>query len=298
MQDHGEDNRWGEVAAEVLASHPEVAFVVLPGDLVNELSPGQWWTFFDRGRDLFSWLPLVTSPGNHDTPGYSSSTDTSDYEHYFVNPTAADEHGVFYSLDYGRVHLMSFNSEDRAACNPPDGEQAIWAEEDVASVWDGGVRQPAWVFAQWHIPAYDVGSRHHYDSHEYRRLTVLLEGTVDWVFMGHEHLFQRMSPIQNDAVAAPSGLYGIGPDDGVGYIVTPPAGNNPHDRVIAADDPDAAELALVAAPEIGDSEYVESEVGYLTVDVTATTLRIRTWGLGTWDEPVDSWLRDELEYSR
>ncbi|MFH1466676.1 MAG: metallophosphoesterase [Pseudomonadota bacterium] len=298
MQDTGEDNLWGAVAADIAANHPEAAFAMVPGDMPNELTPGQWWTFFDRGRAIFPSMPLVTAVGNHDTPGFGSSTDTTEYERYFVQPAAADGHGLFYSLDYGRLHLMTFNSEDRADCNPPEGEQALWAEEDVASIWDGGVRQPAWVFAQWHIPAYNVGSRHHYDSHEYRRLTVLLEGHVDWVFAGHEHLFQRMAPIRNDAVAAPSGLYGLGPEDGVGYIVTPPAGNWPHDRVIAQDDPDVAELDLVAAPGIGSDVYVDSEVGYLTVDTTATTLRIRTWGLGTVEEPVDSWLRDELEFSR
>ena len=297
MQDTGEENRWGEVAASVLADHPGLAFALVPGDMPNEQTNGQWWTFFDRGRELFHSTPIVPVPGNHDTPGFGSSTDTSTYHRYFELPTAADGVGDFYSIDYGRVHLLGLNSEDEPAF-ARGAEQYDFARADLADTWSGGVRQVDWVFAMWHTPPYNIGSRHQMEQGPYRDITELFEGNVDWAFFGHEHLYQRMLPLQYNAVFASSASYGIGPDDGVGYVVLPPAGNYPHNQVIPTDSPDAGRRDRVAFPDLDETTTVPSEVGYLTVDLTSTTISLKAWGMGTYDAPVSTWLREEYSYSR
>ena len=298
MQDHGEDNRWGDVAAEILANHPEAAFALIPGDMPNEITPGQWWTFFDRGRELFPGLPILTNLGNHDTPGIGSSTDTTDYEYYFALPTDADGVGLYYSVDYGKVHVVALNSEDSSAFARNTGEQYLWAEEDLNALWDGGVRQPDWVFAFWHIPPYNVGSRHQSEQDDFRDMTELFDGTVDWFFAGHEHLYQRMKPLQYSGVLADSLAYGLGPEDGVGYIVTPPAGNSPHTQVIATDHEDGRRRDRLAFPILDEDVYVESEVGYVTVDLCSTDLTLTVWGMGDLYESVPAWVRETYSYTR
>ena len=297
MQDQGEDNRWGDVAESVVDNHPDLAFAMIPGDMPNDQKNGQWWVFFDRGRELFHSTPIVPAVGNHDTPTFGSNLDTTNFHHYFEVPSSADGVGDFYSLDVGRVHILTLFSE-----NPDgflrEGDQYAFAEADLADTWSGGVRQYDWVFTQWHNPPYNIGSRHHHEQGAYRDMTELFDGNVDWGFYGHEHLYQRMLPLQYNAEIVSSATYGIGPDDGVGYIVTPPAGNYPHTTVIDPDDEDADRRDRVAFPELDETDQVPSEVGYITVDLTATTISIKAWGLGTYEKPAETWLREEYGYSR
>jgi len=298
MQDTGENNRWGEVAASVLADHPNLAFALVPGDMPNDQTNGQWWTFFDRGRALFESTPIVPSIGNHDTPGYGSSTDTTAYQRYFALPTAADGFGDYYSLDYGRVHLLALNSEDQPGFTR-EGDQYAFAQADLANTWSGGVRQVDWTFAMWHNAPYNAGSRHHHEQGPYRDITELFDGSVDWAFFGHEHLYQRMLPLQYNAVITSSGTYGIDADDGVGYMITPPAGNSPHDRVIAPKDEHANRRDRLAFPVLDSaSDLVTSEVGYITVDLTPTSINLQSWGMGTYEKPSPTWLREEYGYTR
>jgi hypothetical protein len=297
MQDPGENNRWGDVAEAIVTDHPDLAFAMIPGDMPNDLTNGQWWVFFDRGRELFRSTPIVPVPGNHDTPTYGSNTDTSMYQHYFELPSAADGLGDYYSLDYGRVHLLSLNSENESQL-ARDGEQYAFAQADLAATWSGGTRQVDWVFAQWHKPPYNVGSRHQGEQGRYRDITELFDGQVDWTFSGHEHLYQRMLPLRYNAVIASSGAYGIGPEDGVGYIVTPPAGNHPHDTVIAPDSADARRRDRLAFPELDEGDTVASEVGYLTVELTGTSITLKAWGMGTHAEPASPWVREQISYTR
>ncbi len=298
MQDAGESNVWAEVAAEVTASHPDVQLAVLPGDLAADDSPGNWWTFFDRGRELFAGLPILPVPGNHDTPGVDSSTDTSSYERYFDLPTNCDGSKACYSLDYGEVHFLGLNSEDPEGFDRDSGDQYVFAAEDLAALWDGGVRTSSWVFAYWHVPPYNAGVRHCEEATSYRNITELFDGNVDWHFAGHEHLAQRNLPMQYNAVAATSGAYGLGTDDGVGYIVTPPAGNWPNSGIVPADSELSRYRDRLAWPEVDETDQVESEVGYLLVDVDESAIRIRTYGMGTVEEPAPAWVREDLGYSR
>ncbi len=298
MQDAGEDsdNSWAEVAEHVASSHGEASFALVPGDMSSEDSPGHWWTFFDRGRPLLSWLPLLPAVGNHDTPGTGSSSDTSSFERYFTVPGGGDDH-TYYSLDYGHSHFLGLNSEvheDWAS----DGDQLLFATEDLLGLLDGGQRQPSWVFCFWHVPPYNAGVRHYREQYSFRPLTDIFQGYVDWVFSGHEHLFQRMEPMAPDAEFAGSGSYGIGPEDGVGYIVTPPAGNWPNDEIVAEDSKDAHYRGYLAAPDVGKGAEVESELGYLWVQLDGDAITIRTWGMGTVPEPKEAWIRDELSYVR
>lgn len=101
-----------------------------------------------------------------------------------------------------------------------------------------------------------------------------------------------------NVVTAPSGAYGLGPQDGVGYVVLPPAGNRPEDEMIPTDSPDADRRDRVAFPPLDGDAPVDSEVGFVTVDLTADSFTLTCWGLGTVDAPRRAWARDTVTYSR
>ena len=152
------------------------------------------------------------------------------------------------------------------------------------------------MFVQYHKPPYDIGARFGSEAPTYRAITELFEGVVDWVFTGHEHIFQRTLPVQFEGTLAASDGYGLGPDDGAGYLVVPTAGT----RITAAVEPvDDAAWAMFAFPEPPfESTEVPEEHGFVEIAVRGDALTLRTWGMGTGDAPTDPWVRDELSYTK
>jgi len=300
MQENGESPGWAAVAADVVARNQaeQFAFVLLAGDMPADDNPGAWWTFFERGRELFASVPLVPAVGNHDTPTTSSNSDTSSYERYF-------DQGTVYSVDVGLVHVLCLDSERPEQFVPggdgeQPGEQYVFAREDLERNAAARGEQPGWTFAAWHIPPYHAGDRHAGSQGSFRDITEHFDGVVDWVFTGHSHLYQRIRPMRYNATLAPSGRYGRGPEDGVGYLVVPSAGAYPSPELVGRDSEYARyrdRLAYPTAP--ADSDEVPTELGYVTVRVTEQELHLRTWGLGSWEEQRhEGHLRDEVRYGR
>jgi len=294
MQDTGEVNRWGDVAEELHDAHTDVAFLVLPGDLTASDGPGSWWTFFDRGRELFRGTVMMPVPGNHDTPGHGHDEDTSSFEGYFPLPAAAGV-DVAYRFDYGNASFLAFSSEILSEF-APGGDQYGWADDELADIAATGAAD--WVFAYWHDPPYNAGIRHAEAQQEARDLTQLFDGLVDWVLCGHEHLYQRTLPLLYEAQLAP-GDYGNAPGDGVGYIVTPPAGQGPGIAVIPPDAPEAPRRDRLAYPALAaDQVEVPSENGFVIVSVDGSTILIEAYGMGDHDTFVPAHVVDDIGYTK
>ena len=294
MQDTGEHSAWAGTVAE-LQARPAVDFLVSPGDLTSGDGPGSWWTFFDRARDLFPSVVLMPSPGNHDTPGSAHNDDTSSFERYFDLPLASGN-GPVYRFDYGAAAFLSLNSE--AMVEFAIGEtQWVWAESQAAAIAAAGDRD--WVFAYCHVPPYNAGVRHAEAQGNARVLTQLFDGLVDWVFSGHEHLYQRTHPLRFNAQIMAPGAYGNAPSEGVGYIVVPPAGQSPAHEIFHVDSPDADRRDRLAFPQlVGDEFMMDSENGFVLVYIDGTSIDIETWWIGTADAPLAAHLVDVVTYSK
>lgn len=293
MQDNGDGaRRWDEVATEVIQGHPDIAFWLAAGDLPTDEVPGDWWTFFDKARELLAAKVIVPAVGNHDTPTDQSMDTCENFLRYFDLPTSTARDGV-YRVDVGPVAVLTLNSEVLSEFET-DQEQYLWAAEQLDQVDP----DTAWVFAQWHVPPYNMGDR--FDIlHQgaVRQTTELFQGRVDWVFTGHEHLYQRMLPIQFDAQVALSGDYGVGPDDGVGYMVLPTSGIEPRYGIRTPDSPAAYLRDLVAFPHIGAGAAVaDSEIGFVVVTVTGDTIALQTVCLGSTVEHLPPYVCDGVSY--
>jgi hypothetical protein len=130
-------------------------------------------------------------------------------------------------------------------------------------------------------------------------VTGLFDGAIDWVVSGHEHLAQRSKPMRYNGQLAASGSYGRGPNDGVGYLVLPPAGAWPETALIAWDDPHAYYRDRLAFPVPGAQQNaVESEVGYTIVELSGSSITLEVWGMGDYASPHGSVLRNTLSYVR
>ncbi len=292
MQDTGGGaERWQAVAAEMEVASPDARFVLIPGDLTADDYPGLWWLFFDGGRELFSHVPIVPAIGNHDNPGVPSSSDTASWRYWFDLP-ALPGGEAYWRLDYGRTRILAISSEVPEEAIP-GGVQYEWMNEEAAALMIEEERPIDWAIAASHIPSYNAGERFANIASEYRPITELFEGAVDVVITGHEHMYQRFLPLQYDGVLAPSGEYGLGPDDGVLYLLTPPAGFSYLESELV--DPDAAGgeqmdlLAWPAPPNEHASEQAHSGEGsiqgFLAAEVSPTELTFTFIGMGNSVEP-------------
>lgn len=290
-QDNGETGRWGEVAAAVETHDP--AFLLFAGDMAWNDKPGLWWTFFDRGRSLLSRTPLAAVPGNHDTPTVGSDPDTSTFEWLFgLDGNPGQE--LTRKLSWGPASLVLMSSETPQDFAAGSGGQYLWAQQTLATLTGA-----PWVFASMHIPPYNAGVRHLSQQWDFRDLTGLFDGVVDWAFTGHEHLYQRTKPMRYNGVIAPSGVYGRGPDDGVGYVVLPAAGAWPESQIVAWDDPKAHYRDRLAYPTpVGQQSTVPSEQGFTIVSLAGKQITLRTYGLGTPSSPAAVHLVDEVSYTK
>ena len=286
MQDEGESQRWSEVADAVLSEQGDAAFLLVTGDMPADDEPGHWWTFFDKGRELLAGRVMMPAVGNHDTPSVNTDEDTSSFLRYFELP--GDE--AWYAFDYGDVRFVALSSENETF--GAGQQQYVFVQEALEGA-DGPV------FAAWHRPPYNAGSRHGAEQSDTRPVTALFDGAVDWVLCGHEHFYQRMVPIRFDTQAAPSGQYGRAGEDGVGYLVVPPAGNDPSGNLFDAGSVFADARPLLAWPEVGEEDgTAPSEIGFVVIEVTPDGIAVETYAMGDLDVVTEPRLIDGVDTSR
>ncbi len=299
MQDSGRfEERWPAVADAMAAAWPEARFILAPGDLPADDYPGLWWLFFDGGRELFRSVPLVPAVGNHDNPGVESSSDTTSWRKWFALPETPGSE-AYWRLDYGRVRVLAINSEV-AADLAEGGKQYGWMEAEMADLWDGDVRAADWTLAQFHVPAYTAGGRFACLADEQRPITTLFGGNIDAVIMAHEHIYQRFVPLADDGTPASSGEYGLGPDDGVLYLVTPAAGFFYLDTLMVdPEDQGGEQRGLLAWPELADDQVeVEGLHGFIVGDASPEALRFEFWTTGNTTEPLRAEVADSVTITR
>ena len=286
MQDDGTpDELWGAIAGEVSDRYGDADLMILPGDLAYSDEPGFWWMFFHRGRHLFAEVPMVAAVGNHDTPGKASNAADQDS---FLRYLALDE--PWYQVVWGGLRALVLSSEDSAGMEL-GSEQLTWAASALEEGWAGDERLDRWTFATWHHPPYDIGGRFAAQAEDYRDPTALFDSRVDWVLTGHEHIYQRFHPMRYVAELVDS--YGLGEDQGVGYLVLPSAGNRTYTDVVQEGQEGADQRELVAFPELVDGQTdTPVAVGWAVADLTPESLELTVWGMGTKGEPEAATVRE------
>jgi acid phosphatase type 7 len=155
-------------------------------------------------EDFFKNTVSYPAPGNHDYAGQHDSS-LPPYFKIFNMPSKGEAGGLasgtesFYSVDYGNVHLVSLNSEEKSEDGTylydSTGTQATWLKKDLAN------NKLPWVIAYWHKPSYSKGS-HDSDTEDFmykirEGLNPILEKfRVDLAIMGHSHVYERTHPMR------------------------------------------------------------------------------------------------------
>ncbi|NIK76332.1 putative phosphodiesterase [Paenibacillus castaneae] len=171
----------------VKANHPDAAFLVHNGDVVEDASfSDHWQYFFDAAQNLSSTMPIMATPGNHDNSIYDK--DSIQYTNRFnyttlKRPSGLSEAavGTVYSFEYGDALFISLNSFGLNSSDD-DVQWKFLADETAAST-------KKWKVVNLHASPYDPGSSH-YDVNNVigKKFT---DAGIDLVLAGHEHAYAR-----------------------------------------------------------------------------------------------------------
>ena len=218
---------WQQLARDAYQRHPDSAFYVNMGDLVdNGQSASQWRAWFNSVSVFSDALPLAPVIGNHEA--YSLEWKEclpASYTHLFNVPQngLAKYPNQFYSFDYGPVHFVVLDTNFPEMKNfQPDllADELPWLEKDLAA------SRAKWKVVLMHrdIFLYGFGpesgreqTQTHFLDFSYQLLPVFEKYKVDAVLTAHLHTYRRRVPLQNFA-PAPQGA-------GITYILTGVAGD-------------------------------------------------------------------------
>ena len=156
-----------KLVADSIAAQPDVAFVLITGDLVNDGSDlPNWNRFFDAGRLMLANTTVYMARGNHEE---------NDALYYDIFGLPA-----YYSFDCGDAHFTVLDS------NTDISAQTTWLQSDL----DTG---QAWKFVMSHHPLYTSDTNH---FGGWANLRAEWEGLfqthgVDAVWNGHVHAYER-----------------------------------------------------------------------------------------------------------
>jgi acid phosphatase type 7 len=134
-------------------------------------------------------------PGNHEyeTPGARG------YFAYFGKRAGEPDKG-YYSYDLGAWHLIALNSECHqiGGCGDSD-PQARWLRQDLEA------HPRRCVLAYWHRPRFSSGP-HGNDLDLDALWRILAAARADVVLAGHDHDYERFTPMNADGEADPTGV--------------------------------------------------------------------------------------------
>ena len=128
-------------------------------------------------------------PGNHEY----HTAGAAGYFDYF-GAAAGDRARGYYSYDIGAWHLIALNSEIAHDAGSP---QVAWLKSDLAA------STAKCTLAYWHKPRFTAGN--YSDFPEYTPFwQALWDANADVVLAGHDHNYQRYTPLNPAGIADPA----------------------------------------------------------------------------------------------
>ena len=198
----GRPDDFGELLAEVNSRHPETAFYMLSGDLVEE---GDWRYMWDAfaaaASDVFSARPAAPTLGNHDyrpKKGFGREY----FQGLFNTPdNGPDGQPGSYSFRHGNVDFIVLDS------NRDSGEQKEWLKERLEAAAGADFK-----IVMFHHPPY--GRQRERRNREVAENWAPLFDRygVDLVLNGHDHVYTRTKKMRGGQAVE-------GDEEGVTYIV-------------------------------------------------------------------------------
>ena len=188
-------NREAHVSVLRAIERENPKLVINTGDLVGKNTDTLWDYYFEdicAKTGVGQNIPVYSSPGNHEKGAMY-------YENVLMPHNNPANSPAYYSFDYGNVHFISLNSEI-----PYDSSsnQFRWLLDDMQSE---SARKATFKIAYWHRPPYSSGP-HGSDMKTRSVLCPVMEAnSVDIVFSGHDHAYERTKAINGTTYVVTGG---------------------------------------------------------------------------------------------
>ena len=200
LRDYG---RWGSMIKNVGKNHPELGFAVMGGDMVNDaLKEDQWNSFFEN-TGLFSRIPLMAAPGNHEGAGSNRT-----YKKMFAMPengpgedseTRNRLKGDFFFFDWGYCRLVIMDSSFLTDKRRENMGRKAWERcEKAVEGWLEDVLKTGderWLIVVIHHPPYGIHDEEVSRKIRDRWTPVMEKSGVHLVLCGHQHMYMRTRSI-------------------------------------------------------------------------------------------------------
>lgn len=186
---------WGRLVWQMYETAPDIGFAIAGGDLVNIPTKESHWNGFLDNCGLFSMIPLMTIPGNHE--GVQSN---NIYRKLFAPLENGVEGGAFYFFDYGHCRFIMLDSSFLTKARKKAMGDALWsARAREVESWLRRTLEEShktWNIVVTHHPVYglhDIATVSPEVRERWR--PILEEGGADLVLCGHQHVYMRTREI-------------------------------------------------------------------------------------------------------
>lgn len=175
----------GKTIQAAFAQQPDMAFFIVPGDVVdNGLYRNEWDDFLAYGAGVFERFPLMYSLGNHDDQDGLGAAIPLALFAYPENGPKTEVPESNYSFTYGNALFLMLGVDTQPAV------QAAWMDR-VLSESDA-----TWKFVVHHFTMYNPCLYHEYGVLRDALLPVIERHQVDMVLQGHVHDYMRTHPMK------------------------------------------------------------------------------------------------------
>lgn len=169
------------------ANHPEISFMAIAGDLVNDgLHRNQWDELFHYAGEVIPSRPLMAVPGNHDNRAGLGAGMFRGLFSYPMNGPAGVEKEQTYAFTYKNCLFLMLDATS------PVEQQNDWIEEQLSRT------SATWKIAVTHFPPYNFSAPYFNIQKEW--IPLFDKYHVDLVFSGHIHYYMRSMPMRGGEV--------------------------------------------------------------------------------------------------
>lgn len=184
--------------------YPSANFWLSCGDLVETSgatnSEWEYEQFFQTQKDIFTNKALVAVVGNHDKTVNKNFTNHFNTESLAFDQAKSTTPGSIYSFVYGDALFMALSYEDYSVAGQLDSI-ANWMRRTVAAN-----PNTKWRVAFYHKTMYTGSGSHQSDGDgkivREAMAPVFDELKIDLALQGHDHIYEVMGPIKNNALVA------------------------------------------------------------------------------------------------
>ncbi|MEM8670367.1 MAG: metallophosphoesterase family protein [Planctomycetota bacterium] len=214
-------SHWSRLVREAFRDAPRMTFFLHAGDLVNSGNKDHHWgQWFEAGDFIFSMVPQLAIPGNHEYD--KDAFDVDDPESYQLtrrwgqrfeypeNGPQGTSENVF-SIDVQGIRIIALDTNIKPELRD---DHTLWLERQLQD------NPNRWTIVTHHHPVYSTSSGRDNPALREQWQPLYEKYGVDLVLQGHDHSYGRSAPLLAHGDNVATGLRVAPDDEGPVYVVS------------------------------------------------------------------------------